>query len=78
MSKALKQRGFKFVGTTICYAFMQAVGIVDDHLLTCFRYSNYIYPTIVLNTHCRAMFMLVIMKRYIHAASGNLFMGTDY
>ncbi len=38
MSKALKQRGFKFVGTTICYAFMQAVGIVDDHLLTCFRY----------------------------------------
>ncbi len=38
MSKALKQRGFKFVGTTICYAFIQAVGIVDDHLITCFRY----------------------------------------
>ena len=38
MSKALKQRGFKFVGTTICYAFMQAVGIVDDHIITCFRY----------------------------------------
>ena len=38
MSKALKDRGFKFVGTTICYAFMQAVGIVDDHLVTCFKY----------------------------------------
>jgi len=38
MSKALKQRGFKFVGTTICYAFMQAVGVVDDHIITCFRY----------------------------------------
>ena len=37
MSKALKARGFKFVGPTICYAFMQATGMVDDHLLTCFR-----------------------------------------
>jgi DNA-3-methyladenine glycosylase I len=35
MSKALKKRGFKFVGTTICYAFMQAVGIVDDHQARC-------------------------------------------
>ncbi|MBN2556573.1 MAG: DNA-3-methyladenine glycosylase I [Anaerolineales bacterium] len=38
MSKALKGLGFKFVGTTICYAFMQAVGMVDDHLVDCFRY----------------------------------------
>lgn len=37
MSKDLKSRGFKFVGTTICYAFMQAAGLVDDHLLHCFR-----------------------------------------
>jgi DNA-3-methyladenine glycosylase I len=37
MSKELKQRGFKFVGSTICYAFMQAAGLVDDHVATCFR-----------------------------------------
>lgn len=37
MSKDLKSRGFKFVGSTICYAFMQAVGMVDDHTLDCFR-----------------------------------------
>jgi DNA-3-methyladenine glycosylase I len=37
LSAALKQRGFRFVGSTICYAFMQATGMVDDHLLTCFR-----------------------------------------
>ncbi len=35
MSRELRQRGFKFVGTTICYAFMQAVGIVDNHLVGC-------------------------------------------
>ena len=35
MSKALKKRGFKFIGTTICYAFMQATGMVDDHLVDC-------------------------------------------
>ena len=40
MSKDLKARGFKFVGTTICYAFMQAVGMVDDHLVGCFRYRR--------------------------------------
>ncbi|MGB8065400.1 MAG: DNA-3-methyladenine glycosylase I [Candidatus Sulfotelmatobacter sp.] len=39
MSKDLKRRGFKFVGSTICYAFMQAVGMVNDHVVTCFRYS---------------------------------------
>jgi DNA-3-methyladenine glycosylase I len=37
LSKELKRRGFRFVGTTICYAFMQAVGIVDDHVVGCFR-----------------------------------------
>ncbi len=40
MSKALKQRGFNFVGPTICYAFMQAVGMVNDHLVDCFRYNE--------------------------------------
>jgi DNA-3-methyladenine glycosylase I len=40
MSKALKQRGFKFIGSTICYAFMQATGMVNDHVLTCFRYNK--------------------------------------
>ena len=39
MSKDLKKRGFNFVGSTICYAFMQAVGLVNDHLVTCFRYT---------------------------------------
>jgi len=38
MSKALQKRGFKFVGTTICYAYMQAAGMVNDHLVDCFRY----------------------------------------
>lgn len=37
MSKDLKKRGFNFVGSTICYAFMQATGLVDDHVVTCFR-----------------------------------------
>lgn len=40
MSKALKRAGFKFVGSTICYAFMQAAGMVNDHLTTCFRYEE--------------------------------------
>jgi DNA-3-methyladenine glycosylase I len=39
MSKALRQRGFKFCGPTICYAFMQAVGMVDDHMVDCFRHG---------------------------------------
>ena len=39
MSKALAKRGFRFVGSTICYAFMQATGMVDDHLVTCFRHA---------------------------------------
>jgi DNA-3-methyladenine glycosylase I len=40
MSKDLKRRGFKFVGTTICYAYMQAVGMVNDHAKDCFRYNE--------------------------------------
>jgi len=40
MSKALKKSGFTFVGTTICYAFMQAVGMINDHTTDCFRYSE--------------------------------------
>jgi len=40
MSKDLKKRGFKFVGSTICYAFMQATGMVNDHLVSCFRYKD--------------------------------------
>jgi DNA-3-methyladenine glycosylase I len=39
MSKDLQRRGFKFVGSTICYAFMQAVGMVNDHVTDCFRYK---------------------------------------
>jgi DNA-3-methyladenine glycosylase I len=39
MSEALKKRGFRFVGSTICYAFMQATGMVNDHLVSCFRYK---------------------------------------
>jgi DNA-3-methyladenine glycosylase I len=40
MSKDLQKRGFRFVGSTICYAFMQAVGMVNDHVTTCFRYRK--------------------------------------
>ena len=42
MSKDLKKRGFKFIGSTICYAFMQAVGMVNDHTMNCFRYKELI------------------------------------
>jgi len=40
MSKELKRRGFKFVGSTICYAYMQAVGMVNDHTIDCFRHRE--------------------------------------
>ena len=40
MATDLKKRGFKFVGTTICYAFMQAIGMVDDHVVGCFKYKG--------------------------------------
>ena len=42
MSKDLKKRGFNFVGSTICYAFMQAVGMVNDHVVKCFRYKPHV------------------------------------
>ncbi len=44
MSRALRQAGFRFVGPTICYAFMQAVGMVNDHLAHCFRHSELAGP----------------------------------
>ena len=44
MSRDLARRGFRFVGPTICYAFMQAVGMVNDHLVGCFRYRAVIHP----------------------------------
>ena len=40
MSKVLKKRGFKFIGSTICYAFMQATGMVNDHAVSCFRHQE--------------------------------------
>ena len=40
MSKDLKRRGFRFVGPTVCYAFMQACGLVNDHVVSCFRYRE--------------------------------------
>ena len=40
MSRALKKRGFRFVGSTICYAFMQAAGMVNDHVINCFRHAE--------------------------------------
>jgi DNA-3-methyladenine glycosylase I len=40
MSRALRERGFKFVGSTICYAYMQAAGLVNDHIVSCYRYSQ--------------------------------------
>ncbi|MDQ3893539.1 MAG: DNA-3-methyladenine glycosylase I, partial [Actinomycetota bacterium] len=40
MSNELKKRGFRFVGPTVCYAFMQAVGLANDHVVSCFRYEE--------------------------------------
>jgi DNA-3-methyladenine glycosylase I len=40
LSKDLQKRGFRFVGSTICYAFMQAVGLVNDHLIDCYRHDE--------------------------------------
>ncbi len=44
LSKDLRRRGFRFVGSTICYAFMQAVGLVNDHVVTCFRHTQLSRP----------------------------------
>ncbi len=49
MSKDLKKRGFKFVGTTICYAFMQAVGMVNDHTVDCYLYDQIKKGALALN-----------------------------
>ncbi|HEV3416188.1 MAG TPA: DNA-3-methyladenine glycosylase I [Pirellulales bacterium] len=54
MSKDLLRRRFKFVGTTICYAYMQAVGMVNDHLLNCFRYAEVVRPAESLKRGRRA------------------------
>lgn len=44
MSADLKKRGFKFLGTTVCYAFMQGAGLVNDHLVSCYRYTELVAP----------------------------------
>ena len=44
MSKDMKRRGFRFVGPTVCYAFMQAAGLVNDHVVTCFRFRELVAP----------------------------------
>ena len=54
LSKDLAQRGFRFVGSTICYAFMQAVGLVNDHLVACFRYRELAAPAPPLRKSRRA------------------------
>jgi len=46
MSRNLRARGFRFVGPTICYAFMQAVGMVNDHLVSCFRHRRDLPPSL--------------------------------
>jgi len=53
MSKDLKRRGFRFVGPTICYAFMQAVGVVNDHLVGCFRHGG--SPRVLANAPYQPM-----------------------
>jgi DNA-3-methyladenine glycosylase I len=45
LSRDLQRRGFRFVGSTICYAFMEAVGMVNDHVTTCFRYKELLEPS---------------------------------
>jgi DNA-3-methyladenine glycosylase I len=42
MSKALKKRGFRFVGTTICYSLLQATGMINDHVRNCFRHAAHV------------------------------------
>ena len=51
MSRDLKKRGFKFVGPTICYAFMQATGMVNDHIVDCFRYNEVDATLVVVPNH---------------------------
>jgi DNA-3-methyladenine glycosylase I len=54
MSKELKRRGFTFVGPTICYAFMQAVGMVNDHVVDCFRHHEIADARMLLNSKANA------------------------
>jgi DNA-3-methyladenine glycosylase I len=51
MSKDMKKRAFRFVGSTICYAFMQAAGLVNDHLVNCFRYKELRLPVATRRSH---------------------------
>ena len=51
MSKDLQKRGFRFVGSTICYAFMQATGMVNDHLVSCYRYEELKQADVERNRH---------------------------
>ena len=53
LSKDLKKRGFRFVGSTICYAFMQATGIVNDHMVECFRYKSLTHRRATVNRSAR-------------------------
>ena len=48
MSKDMRRRGFKFVGPTICYALMQAIGMVNDHIVDCFRHQEVKHPAVML------------------------------
>jgi DNA-3-methyladenine glycosylase I len=54
MRKDLKRRGFRFVGSTICYAFMQATGMVNDHAVDCFRYTDLVKPSPETKTPARS------------------------
>ena len=68
MSKELKRRGFRFVGPTICYAFMQAAGLVDDHVVTCFRH-RVVLP--LAEEHVRRYLALPIDRHAAAAASAS-------
>lgn len=63
MSKALKKQGFSFVGSTICYAYMQATGMVNDHLIGCYRYKG------MSMIHCihdrRVAILVVYVRKYL-------------
>ena len=55
LSRDLRKRGFKFVGPTICYAFMQAVGLVNDHLVQCFRHKELLEQARSLRAHTKVL-----------------------
>lgn len=68
MSKELKRRGFRFVGSTICYAFMQAVGMVNDHLVECFRHDELLTRKVVTS---KSNWFVYILR----CADGTLYTG---